>query len=70
MAPVPTSSFGWQLFKKLVMTCQESNPAGEVDARAIVPLPRDRFARGHASHPLDTECGKVPHNAELVHVGE
>jgi len=70
MAPVPTLSFGQQLFKKLVMTCQESNPAGEVDAHAIVLLPCDRFARGHVSHPLDTKCGKVPHNAELVHVGE
>ncbi len=70
MAPVPTSSFGQQLFKKLVVTCQELNLAGKVDTHAIVPLPHNCFTHGHVSHPLDMECGKVPHNGELVHVGE
>ena len=70
MAPVPTLSFGQQLFKKLIVMCQELNLAGEVDTCAIVPLPYNRFAHSHVLHPLDMECGKVPHNGELVYVGE
>jgi len=70
VAPVPTLSFGQQLLKQLIVMCHKSNPVGEVDACALMPLPHNLVARGYVSQPLDIECGKVPQNCELVHVGE
>jgi len=66
MAPVSTSLFNWQLFKKLIVACQESNPAGKVDACAFVPLLCDVFTRSNAAHPFDTERREVPQDSELV----
>jgi hypothetical protein len=69
-ASVPASFFGRQLFKQLIVPCHKSNPAGEVDPFALVPLPHDLLTCSYASQPLDTERRKVPQDGKLVHMGE
>ncbi len=66
MASVSTSFFNWQLFKKLIVACQESNPVGEVDACTFMPLPCDVFTHSNVAHLFDMEHCKVSQDSELV----
>jgi len=69
LPPVTASFFIWQLFKQLIVACDESNLAGEVHTCTLMELPRDLFACGDACPPFDTEHSVVPQDHQFVHVG-
>ena len=59
LTPIAASLFDWQLFKQLIVACQETNVAGKVDAYAFVPLLCKLITYVNASQPFNMECHEV-----------
>jgi hypothetical protein len=59
LATCRTSFLLWQLFKQLVVSCEEPNPVSEVDPHALMELQCDLFACGNASDTFDAERCEV-----------
>ncbi len=67
--PVAALFFVWQLFKQLIVVCDELNLVGEVHTCTLVELLCDLFACGDVCPPFDMEHSKVPQDRQFVHVG-
>ncbi len=69
MAPVTALCFNGQLFKQLIVACQETNLVGKVDTLTFMPLPHNLFTHIDMFQLFDAECHKVSQDSELVRPG-